>query len=364
MFFALLSVFSTLTPKAQAALGFMEDASYPELAPSGRALAMGNAFIAKVDDASAAFYNPAGLGTVRYGHFHLSNFHLELNKGWLDLTTDGRFSDSFGNFFDGFSLEGQRKLLVEKPGHSGHSRLSMMPNFTTRYFTVGYLLSKQMKTRLKNQADALFEYADRTDHGPYLGLNFSLFGGVLKIGASGILLNRNEKKGEQDRTLSADFKDGDFKKGQAVIITGGFKLTLPVALLPTFAAVVHNASDQKFSGRAAGAPDKIKQSIDVGFSLTPQIGKVMRVHLEANYKDVGDEHGVASSRRLLAGMEIDIARTFFFRLGYGDGFGSLGIGVRSKRLEFDLTSYAVDTTTKDLRGEEDRRFAMTLSSGF
>lgn len=342
----------------------MEDATFPELATSGRALAMGNAFIAKVDDATAAFYNPAGLGTVRYGHFHLSNFHVELNKGWLDLTTDGRLTDSFGKLFDGFSLEGQRKLLVEKPGHSGHSRFAMMPNFTTRFFTLGYLLSKQMKTRLKNTDDALFEYADRADHGPYAGLNFSLFGGVFKLGVSAILLNRAEIKGEQDRDDSADFEDGEYKKGQALILTAGMKLTLPVALLPTFAVVVHNATDQEFSGRAAGAPDKIKQSIDVGFSVTPQIGKVIRVHMEVNYKDVGDAHGVSTDRRILAGMEFDIARTFFLRFGYGDGFGSAGIGVKSKRLEFDMTTYAVDTSTKGIRGEEDRRFALTLSSGF
>jgi len=68
------------------AIGF-NDATFPELATSARALAMGNAFIAKVDDASSAFYNPAGLGTVRLGHFHLLNLHLETNKDWLNLTS-------------------------------------------------------------------------------------------------------------------------------------------------------------------------------------------------------------------------------------------------------------------------------------
>ena len=34
-----------------------------------------------------------------------------------------------------------------------------------------------------------------------------------------------------------------------------------------------------------------------------------------------------------------------------------------KGLEFDLTTYAVDTTTSEFRGEEDRRFALSLSFG-
>ena len=42
-----------------------EDAIFPELAVSARAQAMGNAFIARTDDSAAAFYNPAGLGSVR-----------------------------------------------------------------------------------------------------------------------------------------------------------------------------------------------------------------------------------------------------------------------------------------------------------
>ena len=53
-------------------LGF-EDAIFPELAVSGRALALGGAYISKVDDSSAPFYNPAGLGSVRDIKFHLKN---------------------------------------------------------------------------------------------------------------------------------------------------------------------------------------------------------------------------------------------------------------------------------------------------
>ena len=54
-----------LAPAAgRAALDF-EDHSFPELVTSARALAMGNAYICKVDDSWSAFYNPAGLGTVR-----------------------------------------------------------------------------------------------------------------------------------------------------------------------------------------------------------------------------------------------------------------------------------------------------------
>jgi len=119
-----------------------EDATFPEIATSARALAIGNAYICKVDDASAVFYNPAGLGTVRKSHFHLGNLQLEANKGWLGSGTTGKATDFVSNFPKGFSLDGTRQLLVDKtPGVISHIRIQALPNFTTRYFSVGYAFS-------------------------------------------------------------------------------------------------------------------------------------------------------------------------------------------------------------------------------
>ena len=74
-------IFITLLSSSKAfALIDFEDAIFPELAPAARALAMGNAYICKVDDAASSFYNPAGLGTVRNTHFHITNFTIETNK--------------------------------------------------------------------------------------------------------------------------------------------------------------------------------------------------------------------------------------------------------------------------------------------
>ena len=362
----ILSTFFFSTLSWGASLGF-EDAVFPELATSGRALAMGNAFISKVDDSLSAFYNPAGLGTVRHPHLHLSNFHLESNKGWMNAGASGSVLDALTNFPKTFSLDGTRELLLKHPDTLTHARVQFMPNFTTRYFTMGYLINKVNRGYMgaDTTSTGTYEYASRLDYGPYAGLNLSMFGGVFKIGASVIYLSRNEAVGTATPTATLDLQDNDYKKGRAFITTAGTKLTLPVSALPTFSITMHNAAGAKFSGRAGGAPDKIKSSVDLGFSLTPQIGNVVRLHFEVDYKDVtGLYSDVGFSRKLLAGMEFDIARTMFVRFGYGDGFGSAGLGIKSRRLEFDLTTYAVDTTASAFRGREDRRFAMTLSSGF
>ncbi len=185
------------------------------------------------------------------------------------------------------------------------------------------------------------------------------------MGVTGILLNRTELFGDQDQTATFDIADEAYNKGSAFIMESGAKLTLPVTFLPTFAATMHNSLDNDFSARAGGKPAKMIQSMDVGFSITPQIGKAIRFHFEVNYKDVAQAYSaVSATRKLTFGGEMDFMRTFFIRVGYGDGYGSGGIGMKTKKLEFDLTTYAVDTTTSGFRGKEDRRFAMTISSGF
>lgn len=361
----LLSLSFSLIATNAMAIDF-EDAIFPELATSSRALGMGNAFISKVDDAAAAFYNPAGLGTVRKSHFHISNFHLEMNKGFLTTGSAGPIMDALKNTTNLFSLDGTRELLKENPNKIAHSRFHMLPNLTTRYFSLGYLLSKHTRAVVTDPADPMgFEFADRLDHGPYAAVNFSFFGGIIKVGASTIFLNRKELQAEVDPNVTLDVDDQYFK-GNAFVTTLGAKLTLPVAFLPTFSATVHNALDAEFkNARGAGAPKNIEKTIDVGFSITPQITRRARVHFEINYKDLSREfENIDNSRRILVGMEIDYARAIFVRLGYGDGFGSFGIGARTQKFEFDVSTYAVDTSSAKFRGEEDRRFALSLSTGF
>ena len=351
--------------QAFALIGF-EDAIFPELASSSRAEAMGNAFMCKVDDASAAFYNPAGLGTVRYPHLHLSNFLLETNKDLLNAATGGTLTNAFSNVTKGFTLDGMRQLLKNSPGEIAHSKLQALPNFTMRYFSLGFLIAKRTRATVTNTLSTTgFEVADRLDLGPYAAFNFSLFGGVFKMGVSGVILTRKELNTAVDPNATLSVGSNSYNKGTAAIVTTGARLTLPVEFLPTLSVKMHNTLKKSFSAGGAGAPTTIPSSIDVGASITPQIGTSTRIHLEANYKDLGGEYsGISMTRRLLIGLEVDFARTFFFRLGYGDGFGSGGIGIRTPKVEFDLTTYAVDTTTSAFRGKEDRRFSVGISTGF
>ena len=353
---------------AHAILDF-EDATTPELITSARAKAMGNAYMSKVDDSWSAFYNPAGLGTVRGVQFHLGNVHLETNNGFLDITGgNGNFLNSTGDYTDAFTADGLRSLHADSPGRISHARINLFPNITFRGFTLGYMYSQQNRARLKSIDDD-FEIAERTDSGPVMALNLSLFGGIIKIGATGILLTRRQIQKDFTSVESTNIDEQvDYRKGTMTHVTAGMRITLPFFMLPTLSVVHRNSSQgQWYDEELGGAPDEIPQTTDVGFSLEPIAARNLRMHFEVNYKDIGDQYDtVGTNRKIMGGMEIGWKRMFFFRLGYGDGWGSGGIGVRNEQFIFDLTTYAIEASEKEnaFREDEDRRYIMSFSSGF
>lgn len=362
------TTFFIISFNAYAILEF-EDASSPELVTSARALAMGNAYMSKVDDSWAAFYNPAGLGTVRGLMFHLGNVHLETNNGFLDVTGgSGNFLESTGDYSDAFTADGLRSLHADSPGEISHARINLFPNITFRGFTLGYMYSQQNRARLRSIDDE-FEIAERTDSGPVMALNLSLFGGIFKIGATGILLTRKQIQKDFASVESTDIdKNVDYKQGTMTHVTAGMRLTLPFFMLPTFSVVQRNSSNGRwYDEELGGVPDTIPQTTDAGFSIEPIAARNLRMHFEVNYKDIGNRYDtVASNRKIVGGMEIGWQRMFFFRLGYGDGWGSGGIGVRNEKFIFDLTTYAIEASEEEnaFREEEDRRYIMSFSSGF
>ena len=342
-----------------------EDHAFPEFVTSARALALGNAYINKVDDSWSAFYNPAGLGTVRKPQFHLANVHIEASNHLLKIISQGPATDIPGNYSDTFNPQEMRTVLAKDQGRLSHSRMQAFPNFTVRGLTMGYMFSQRNRAIINDDVANNFEMAERRDHGPVFALNASLFGGVFKVGATGVYVIRRDLYKSVAPGGSAKVIDSDYKYGRSLQVTGGVRLTFPVALLPTFSAVLRNATDNDFEGgKSAGPPDAIEQTVDYGFSITPQIGKKIRIHMEANLKDANNAYKTNAKRRLAAGVELDFNRRLFVRGGYGDGWGSGGIGVRTKSFIFDLTTYAVDRSLEDFRKEEDRRWALSLSSGF
>jgi hypothetical protein len=341
-----------------------EDHAFPEFVTSARALAMGNAYINKVDDSWSAFYNPAGLGTVRKPQFYLMNAHLEASSGLLDIVGQGSATEIPGNYLESYDVDRMRTELVKNQGELVHSRFNIFPNLTVRGLTLGYLFTQRNRAIINDDVANEFEVAERKDQGPVMSLNASLFGGVFKIGATAVYLSRKELYKAFGPSDPVSVTGNDYKSGSSLQLTTGARLTMPWALLPTLSLVLRNATNNDFEGvKNGGSPEEIKQTFDVGLSITPQIGKMSRLHFELNLKDLNNAYDTDYKRRAAAGMEIDFRRRIFLRAGWGDGWGSAGIGVRSRTFIMDITTYAVDRSLEGFREEEDRRWVLSLSSG-
>lgn len=362
----LLALYLLFPLNAFAILEF-EDAAYPELVTSGRALAMGNAYMSKVDDSWSSFYNPAGLGTVRGLITQLGNVHLEANNGFFELTGgEGNFSNSAGNFSKVLTAEGMHELMADNPGTTSHARLQLFPNITYRGLTLGYMYSKQSRARLRTIDDD-FELAERTDMGPVMSLSLSLFGGVIKLGGSAVVLTREQLQKDFASTDPVVItKATDYTKGTMTHITAGMRITLPIFLLPTLSGVIRNSSQAEFGNPDySGVPPEIPSTVDASFSITPYLARTIRLHIEVGQKDMGNRYdAVPSSRKFVGGIEFDWMRMMFVRFGFADGWGSAGLGVRVRSFVFDLTTYAIEGSVDGYREEEDRRSVLSFSTGF
>ena len=363
----LIIVFIFIFSNRSYALLEFEDAAFPELITSARALALGNSYSSKVDDAWAAFYNPAGLGSVRGFSMQIANVHTEINSGFNKVTSPGgSYLENTGNYSKALTADGIRTLMADNPGHTSHVRVQAFPNITYRWITLGYMYSKQNRARLLSSTADL-ELAERTDSGPLMALSFSFFGGIVKIGATAIQLTREEFQKDFPAAGSTTIdKATDYRKGTMTHITAGTRITLPIFLLPTISAVIRNYSDSEFDNpELGGLPDKIPKTMDASFSITPYNTRTSRTHIEIGVKDMGNVYeDVPSGRKIVGGLEIDWSRKMFLRLGFGDGWGSGGVGVRSGAFVFDLTTYAIEQSPDGYREQEDRRYVLSFARGF
>lgn len=228
------------------------------------------------------------------------------------------------------------------------------------------MYSRQTRARLKSLTDD-YEFAQRTDFGPVAALSLSLWGGIIKFGGSAIFLTREQVQKDFAPTEETVVeRETDYKQGKMTLINAGTRITLPWYMLPAFSLVVRNSSNNPFgSPGLSGLPDKIPSTVDGAFSLTPYIGKTTRLHFEVDVRDIGNRYeDVPKTRKTQFGFEFDWHRIFFFRLGFGDGWGSGGVGVRKNSFTFDLTTYAIEVSPDGYREDEDRRTVLSLSQGF
>lgn len=325
-----------------------------------RALGMGGALIGVTSDETSLYRNPANLGSVRKYFGTLIDPELEGQGTFTDIVR----SDSFTKAVEVKEMAGQ---LQKNPGEFYHAKAQFTPSFTTKNFGFGLLYRNELNAVVSKTATTLMDTFYQNDLGAVLAFNQSLFGGVIKIGASAKAINRIEIVSSTLTVSGGSFALSDIAaEGSAIAYDAAMMVQLPYAWVPTLTGVVHDIGDTEFNVRngvrakTVSQPATVKQSVDAAISLNPIHGNKIRSVWTVEYRDITDSRKEDWARkRLHVGAEINFKDIFFLRLGSNQGYVTAGIEIASEKLAWQISSYGEEIGTK-AAPKEDRRYATRI----
>jgi hypothetical protein len=325
---------------------------------SVRALGMGNAYTAIVDDSDSLFYNPAGL--ARNTSFSWTLFNPRIGANGAQAIENAQVLSSISNDPVGAlnQLYGSQLWLG-----GGAQSAVLMPNFGLSVFStseVGLAVSNPAATTMN--LNYVFDYGGALGFGVDFLPKFVMFGMVLKwINRTGTTLPIGPST---IATLDPAVIEGELKRrGSGYGADFGMVLTLPSPIRPTLSIVYKNAGYTNFKHEeGAGAPTGMRPELIIGGALeidTPLVS--LRPVIDYKY---ADRYDLQFGRKLHLGVEVDIP-FIDIRAGLHQGYWTAGLGMSLGILRLDAASYGVELG--EYPGQlEDRRYVaqLTLELGF
>ncbi|AZZ37643.1 hypothetical protein CIK05_12840 [Bdellovibrio sp. qaytius] len=326
---------------------------------NARALGMGGALIGVTSDETSLYRNPANLGSIR-GYFgSIIDPELEGQGSFTDIVRGGGFTKAV-------EVEAMATELAKNPGEFYHARAQFTPSFTTKNFGFGLIYRNELDAVVSSTATTSMDTFYQNDLGVVLALNYSLAGGVIKVGASAKALNRIEIV---SGTLSTN---GPFDlatiaaEGSGIAYDAGIMLQAPIDWVPTLSVVAHDIGNTEFTlrdgvrAKTASQPATVKQSVDAAISLFPIHANKIRSIWTVEYRDATNSRAEAgSTKRLHIGTEINFKDLFFLRVGLNQGYYTGGVEISSERFAWQISSYGEEIGTA-ASPKEDRRYATRI----
>lgn len=326
---------------------------------SPQGLAMGNAYTADATGYAANYYNPAGLAKGTLTKWEVTFLAAE---GSLSLTGIGKVlgAQSFG----------VHRVLNKIRGEGGYfyERGNLLASVQKRGFGFAILGSSELaESSNGDQLDIRFT----RDVVPTFGAGFNLAGNLIKIGAVGKLIARQQVKGTylHEELATPEQIDAQFKQGLAFGADIGFHLTLPNAWLPSLGFVWKDIFGTRFvrdsmvfATNENGRPDNIDQSFNIGVSVHPHLSNSVYATFAAEVKHL-ELREMSYLKRLHLGAQLEINRSFYLWAGLNQFYPTGGMGLRVKGGNLDVGIYTVDVGEGDERASN-MRTAIRYTIGF
>lgn len=324
---------------------------YP-LYRGARAMGMGGADTAVVNDETALIVNPAALGKLRNEFGTLLDPEIDVGNNVTGMNK----AKSISSFTD---IAKVSPSLAVSPDTHYHFKEQIFPSFVLRNFGFGLLNKYQLDARMS--ADGKLVTTNYfNDQALILGYSLRFFDGRIKFGFNVKAWNRIAVNGDLDPTQSLALSS-IAKTGSAVGNDLGLILTAPWADLPTLSVVVRDYGNTVFrnssySLKTNTRPDTVLQDMDVALALFPIHNNRTRSTFTLEYKNINSASTTISTNQLLHfGYELNMADIAFFRFGMNGIYWTSGLEISSEHMQFQLAYYAEDVSTVKGTPEEDRR---------
>lgn len=318
---------------------------------SVRALGMGNAYAAVVDNADSLFYNPAGLAQVSGVHWTV--FDLGLGASGAEVVSkvqDLQGSDSFADTVN--ALYGERVWL----GADAKSAITLP--------FVGFAVYDSLDASLEvnNPVYPTMDIGVINDLGYSLGFGVPILP-LVHVGATIRRITRKGARAPFGPSFIASLDpsgilDNIEKEGTGFAADLGLNIRVPGPVSPTLSAVWRNLGKTKFTPTSdLGAPPTEEDDMTIGASLGIDAGLISIVpafeikHLNRNDVQLG--------KKIHFGVELGLP-LLDIRGGFYQGYYTLGAGLNLGLLQLDVATYGVEMG--EYPGQlEDRRYALQLT---
>lgn len=334
---------------------------YRESYIGARALGMGGASIAVVNDETALLANPAALGKVRDFYGTLIDPEIDVTEKYWSLYNAKPFTDPL-------SIEKLAATLDKRREKYYHFRQQVFPSIVVRNFGMGIFSKSSLDAQMSSAGDSLrVDYFQDITFA--LGYNFRFFDGRIKLGFTEKFIARVEVADDVDPTSNLKLKNLA-REGAGLSTDVGLILTAPWRLLPTLAVVAHDVGGNNFSTtsnvlmKTDERPTPLKQDYDVALAIFPIHTNKVRSSWTVEYKGLQTASTEDDKqKRIHFGGEVNIADTVFLRAGMNQRYYTVGVELASEHTQLQFAYYGEEVGTAAAH-KEDRRFVSKFAIRF
>ncbi len=326
-----------------------------------RQMGMGGASIAVVNDETSVLSNPNGLGRLRDSFFTLIDPELTGSSSGSETMVGTAILNSV-NPDDVYSQ------LSDQVGEPYYFKGQVFPSIVFPNFGVGVLGKYEILSR--RNADGSFDYNYQNDYSLNLGYNLGFWGGRIKVGFAGRLINRVEFAGT--RSASDSLAISSFAtEGVGIAVDSGITFAAPWRYIPTLTVYVRDIGNTSFTAGGGffgngvnGRPNTVEQSIDAAVALFPIYGKSSRGVFTVEYTGIDSTDSVDDHMdRIHIGTEVNMWDAYFFRAGWHQNDWTAGLEYATGMFQLQAATYSEQVVFPNLT-DRDRRVVIKFAVRF